>query len=134
MSLLRFGGFTFRVFGLAPHLIARYDEWRWAETERLSGEHALQFLGRGPGEMTLEATLFSQHLSGHKQLHVDQLRSVGDSGTPYPMISGDYKALGWYALTSLESEHTYLDLRGRPRKDGLLIGFRRFGRDGPGGL
>lgn len=130
MPLLQFGPYQFKMRGLAPHLIVRYDEWRFGETERLSGEHALQRLGRGPGEITLEATLFPRHFDGHSETHVDALRALGNSGRPQPLIRGDMKMLGFYVLTSLEEEGAYMDQRGRPGRDGLLIGLRRYGSGG----
>lgn len=130
MALIQLGSFQFRMRGLAPHLITRYDEWRFGETERLSGEHALQRLGRGPGEITLEGTLFPRHMVGHSEQNVDALRAMGDIGLPMPLIRGDMKMLGFYVLASLEEEWEYMDQRARPGKDSILVGLRRHGSGG----
>lgn len=132
-TLLRFGtAFGFEMRGVSPKRITRYEEWRWPSTERLSGENAIQFLGRGPGEMTIEAVLFPLHRVGHSERAIDVLRAVGDAGTPLPMIRGDMRNLGWYGLGSLETDDTYLDPKGRPGMVALVASFVRYGKDGPG--
>ncbi|MCQ4630951.1 phage tail protein [Shinella sp. CPCC 100929] len=133
MSLMQFGGFKFEMRGVSPRRVTSLDEWRWPSTERLSGESAIQFLGRGPGELSMEAVLFPLARSGHSESAIGRLQAVGDAGIPLPFIRGDWRMLGWYALTSIEQDHSYLDQRGRPGMIGLLASWSRFGADGPGG-
>jgi hypothetical protein len=128
--LLQLGGFTFEMSGVAPRAITRTDEWRWAETERLSGANALQFLGRGPGEMTLEAVLFPRHRGGHSEVAVDALRIIASQGVPLPFIRGDYRMLGFYVIGMIEEDHAYIDRHGRPQMLSLIITLRRYGLDG----
>lgn len=132
--LLQLGGFTFEMSGIAPRAITRTDEWRWAETERLSGDSALQFLGRGPGELTLEAVLFPQHRAGHSESAIDALRIIAGQGKPLPFIRGDYRMLGFYVVGAIEEDHAYIDRRGRPQMLSLIVTLRRFGLSGSGGL
>jgi len=132
-TLLQFGAFTFQMRGVSPKRVARYDEWRWPSTERLSGENAVQFLGRGPGEATIEAVLFPLHRAGHRETAIEALRAIGDAGTPLPLIRGDMRMLGWYGLASVETDETYLDRLGRPGMIALIATLTRYGADGPGG-
>lgn len=132
MALFQLGSFTFELRSLAPHLFSRADAWRWEETPRLSGEAALQYLGRGTGELTLEATLFPGRLTGHDDATVETIRAVASAGLPLPLIRGDLRMIGWYSITSVEEEHTYLDRAGRPRRAGVVLSLLRFGSDGPG--
>lgn len=131
-TLLQFGPFTCELRGVAPRRITRFDEWRWPSTERISGDNALQFLGRGPGEFTFEAALFPRHRAGHKESAIDALRAIGDAGTPLPLIRGDLKMIAWYGLASVETDETYMDRLGRPGMVALIATLTRFGRDGPG--
>ncbi|MCW5712750.1 phage tail protein [Shinella sp.] len=133
MSLMQFGPFKFEMRGVSPRRVTSLDEWRWPSTERLSGESAIQFLGRGPGELTMEAVLFPLHRAGHSENAIDRLRMLGDTGAPLPLIRGDWRMLGWYGLASIEQDHSYLDQRGRPGMVALLGSWTRFGADGPGG-
>jgi len=131
-TLLQFGSFTFELRGVSPRRVTRFDEWRWPSTERLSGENAIQFLGRGPGELTIEAVLFPRHRAGHSETAIDALRTVGDAGMPMPLIRGDMRMLGWYGLGSIETDESYLDRLGRPGMVSLVASLTRYGRDGPG--
>lgn len=132
MALLQLGSFTFQMRTLAPHSVTRSDQWRWEETPRLSGEAALQYLGRGTGEVTLEATLYPGRLRGHDEATVDRMRAIADAGKPLPLIGGGLRMLGWFVIVSVEEDHTYLDARGRPGRDGVVISLLRYGSDGPG--
>lgn len=133
MSLMQFGPFAFEMRGVSPRRVTSMDEWRWPSTERLSGESAIQFLGRGPGELTMEAVLFPRHRAGHSEAAIDVLRAIGDAGVPLPFVRGDWRMMGWYALASPEQDHTYLDRAGRPGMVNLLASWTRFGATGPGG-
>lgn len=132
MALFQLGSFTFSMRSLAPHALTRADSWRWQETPRLSGETALQFLGRGPSEMTLEATLYPRFLAGHNEASVEAVRSIADAGQPMPLIRGDLMMIGWYSLAHIDEDHTYLDRMGRPRRNEVILTLLRFGSDGPG--
>ncbi|MCK9549643.1 phage tail protein [Aquamicrobium sp.] len=132
MGLFQLGTFTFHMRSLAPHLLSRADMWRWEETPRLSGEAALQFLGRGAGELTLEATLYPGRLTGHDDTTVETIRTIASAGQPLPLIRGDFRMIGWYSIASVEEEHSYMDRSGRPRRAGVILSLLRFGAEGPG--
>jgi len=132
MALFQLGSFTFELRTVAPHALTRADAWRWEETPRLSGEAALQFLGRGTGEMTLEATLFPGRITGHDEASVDRLRAIGDAGQPLPLIRGDFRMIGWYSIVGIEEDHTFLRRTGRPGRAAVILSLLRFGSDGPG--
>lgn len=132
MSLLQFGPFTFEMRALAPHKTGSRREWRWSDTERLSGENALQHLGRGPADFSLEATLFPERYGAHSTAQLTLLEAIGDQGQPQPLIRGDLSFVGWYAIVSLEAGDSYIDRRGRGRMVEVSAEFRRFGADGPG--
>lgn len=132
MALFRLGRFTFQLNGLAPHAKAHSRSWRWPETERLSGETALQYLGRGPGEITLEATLFPFFMKGHQNGSVGDLEALADRGAPMPLITGTGRAIGYYAITHLDSEESYFTRAGEPRRNAVTLTLARFGDTGSG--
>lgn len=132
MALFQLGSFTFEMRTVAPHALTRADSWRWEETPRLSGESALQFLGKGPGELTFEATLFPGRVAGHQEASIEAIRAIADAGQPLPLVRGDLRMVGWYSIVGIEEDHTYMDRAGRPRRAGVILSLLRFGADGPG--
>lgn len=132
MALFQLGSFTFEMRTLAPHIIGRSDSWRWEETPRLSGETALQYLGRGLSELTFEATLYAGVLKNHSENGLETLRSLADAGQPLPLIRGDFRMIGWYSIVGIEEDQAYIDRSGRARRNGITLSLLRFGSEGPG--
>lgn len=132
MALFRLGQFTFKMRSIAPHRLNRSDSWRWAETERLNGEAALQYLGRGAGEISLEATLYPFFIKGHSTGSIDQLRSLANAGLPMPLILGNGRSVGFYTISGIDTDEGYFTKNGSPRQVHVTLNLMRYGSSGGG--
>jgi phage protein U len=89
-------------------------------------EQPLEAVGEGANVKTLSGTLFPKVLRGLDELEL--LHQMRQSNMPQFLMRGDGKALGWWAITSVNERETYLDADGIGRKNVVTIRMRRAGK------
>lgn len=69
-----------------------------------------EFTGEGEDEITISGQILPYHIGGLNELEVaDEMRR---RGTRFPLLRGDGKRLGWYAITRLSERHEHLSHEG----------------------
>lgn len=109
------------IYGMFPFMIAtatyqqlqRSTNWRHPSSSRVGDMPAYQFVGRGEDTITLDGSIVPEFGS---QMSITALRTMGDTGKPFPLISGTGKVYGLYIMTDVSETQTYFFSNGKPRK------------------
>lgn len=127
LVMMALGGFRFGVNRANYQNFTRAAQWRWQAQDRVGRRPALQFLGPGSDEITLEGVIYPHFKGGLRQ--VELMRLVADQGQPLIMVDG----LGWvwdrWVIASVEERKALFMADGAPRRIGFSIGLLAYGAD-----
>lgn len=107
------GMFPFSIPTAAYQQLQRSTNWRHPSNSRVGDLPAYQFLGRGEDTISLEGSIVPEFGS---QMSITALRTMGDTGKAFPLISGTGKVLGLYLINDLQETQTIFFKNGLPRK------------------
>lgn len=111
--MMIFGMFVFGISTASYQQLQRSTEWRHSSSSRVGDMPAYQFVGRGEDSITLDCSIVPEF---GMQLSLSALRTMGDTGKAFPLISGTGKVFGQYILNSVQETQTYFFKDGTPRK------------------
>lgn len=120
--LLSLGDFVFSLSTLAYQELSRRTSWRHAQNPRVGARAASQFLGPGDDLISLAGDLVPQ-IAGEAS-SLDRLRSMGDAGEVYPLVSGDGRVHGAYVMLSQDERQAHLYSDGAARRYDFSIELR----------
>jgi phage protein U len=90
----------------------------------------LEDVGEGEDSLTVSGRLLPGKLGGLTEL--ESLRGAKETGTPQFVMRGDGVALGFFAITGLNEEHSFLDRAGVGQVVDLTITMRKTGTPAAG--
>lgn len=122
-ELMTLGMFLFGMDSAAYQSLQRSREWRHAATERHGARDAMQFVGPGADTITLSGLLVPE--LGAKYSALETLAEMAETGETYPLIDGQGRIFGHYAITRMEEEHLSILAGGAPRHVGFRIDLQR---------
>jgi len=128
--LFQLGSFQFDLPNGAPQTLERTAEYRWESQERLLRDPAVQFLGPGGQEISLEGVLFPG-FSG-KQTTVETLRELAAQGKPQMLTDGLGRVYGKWAIRSLREGLSTFAPGGGARQISFNVSLTRYVEDDPG--
>lgn len=127
LVMMALGAFRFGVNRANYQEFTRSASWRWEAQDRVGRRPALQFLGPGSDEITLQGTIYPHFKGGLRQ--VEMMRLVANQGVPLILVDG----LGWvwerWVITSVEETKTLFLADGAPRKIEFTMGLLAYGKD-----
>ncbi len=118
------------VFGLntAPFdSVKRSTAQRWEVRNRVGGNPAHQWAGRGDDTMTIDGVLMPELTGGPSNL--DTLRAMADSGKAWILTAGDGTIRGKWFIDSVEETRTGFLTNGAARKIEFSLTLRRYWDD-----
>ena len=121
--LYQLGALSVQVAPFNAHAVSETGEAEYAVKAVVGREPPLEFVGEGGNEMTISGRLFPHDLGGLTELEL--LRQMRASGKPQYLMRGDGRALGWWAITTVDASHTYLDGKGVGKQIDVSISLRR---------
>lgn len=125
--MMALGAFRFGVNRANYQSFTRSAAWRWEPQDRLGRNPALQFLGPGTDEITLQGVIYPHFKGGLRQ--VELMRLVANAGQPLILVDG----LGWvwdrWVIASVEETKTLFLADGAPRKIEFTVGLKAYGSD-----
>ncbi|WP_417243391.1 phage tail protein [Celeribacter sp.] len=127
LVMMALGSFRFGVSKPEHKKLSRSTVYRWKAMERIGRAPALQFLGEGGDEITLEGTIYPQFKGGLKQ--VDGMRSMAGTGVPMMLVDGGGAVWKRWCITSVDDTKTYLFADGTPRRIDFSIHLAAYGGD-----
>ncbi len=128
--LFQLGSFQFDLPNGAPQTLERTAEYRWESQDRLLRDPAVQFLGPGGQEISLEGVLFPG-FSG-KQTTVETLRELAAQGKPQMLTDGLGRVYGKWAIRSLREGLSTFAPGGGARQISFNVSLTRYVEDDPG--
>ena len=128
LVMMGLGSFRFGMENEAYQKSSLSAPYRWNPVNRIGREPALQYLGPGTQDMTLEGVIYPHFKGGLYQ--VDKMRLKANLGLPMMMVDG----LGWvwkrWVITSVEEQKSYFLPDGAPRKIEFSLTLKSYGSDG----
>lgn len=128
--LFQLGSFQFDLPNGVPQTLDRTAEYRWESQDRLLRDPAVQFLGPGQQQITLDGELFPG-FSG-RQSTIETLRELATQGQPQMLTDGLGRVYGKWAIRSLREGLSTFAPGGGARQISFSIGLVRYVEDDPG--
>ena len=132
LVMMALGGFRFCVARASYQVFTRRAAWRWEQVDRIGRAPALQYLGPGADEVTLEGVIYPHFKGGLRQ--VETMRAIAGLGQPMILVDG----LGWvwqkWAILSIEERKSVFLADGAPRKIEFSMELKAYGDDRVGGI
>lgn len=127
LVMMALGAFRFGVNRANYQEFTRSAAWRWEAQERLGRRPALQYLGPGSDEITLQGVIYPHFKGGLRQ--VEMMRLIANQGSPLILVDG----LGWvwerWVITAIEETKTMFLADGAPRKIEFTMTLMAYGKD-----
>lgn len=121
--MLALGMFIFSVHTVAYQELQRQTDWRWASSNRVGAQPALQYTGRGDDKITLPGVILPE-LTG-TVVSLDELRGMANTGRAWPMIDGTGRMRGLYVIESLSETQTLFFSDGTARRVEFSLSLKR---------
>lgn len=128
--LFQLGSFQFDLPNGVPQTLDRTAEYRWESQDRLLRDPALQFLGPGGQEITLEGQLFPG-FSG-RQSTMETLRELAAQGQPQMLTDGLGRVFGKWAIRGIREGLGTFAPGGGARQITFGVSLTRYVEDNPG--
>ncbi|MEN9489689.1 MAG: hypothetical protein RJA63_138 [Pseudomonadota bacterium] len=128
--LFQLGSFQFDLPNGVPQTLDRTAEYRWEGQDRLLRDPAVQFLGPGSQEITLDGQLFPG-FSG-RQSTMETLRELATQGQPQMLTDGLGLVYGKWAIKQIREGLSTFAPGGGARQIGFSISLVRYVEDNPG--
>lgn len=127
LIMMALGGLRFGVNRASYQTFTRMASYRWEEQDRLGRAPALQYLGPGAEEITLEGTIYPHFKGGLRQIEL--MRLLARRGEPMILVDG----LGWvwerWVITRIDETKTHFLPDGAPRKIEFAVTLKAYGAD-----
>jgi phage protein U len=127
--LFQLGSFQFDLPNGVPQTLDRTADFRWESQDRLLRDPAVQFLGPGQQEITLDGQLFPG-FSG-RQTTMETLRELAVKGQPQMLTDGLGKVYGKWAIRQLREGLGTFAPGGGARQISFTISLVRYVEDNP---
>jgi phage protein U len=128
--LFQLGDFQFDLPNGVPQTLDRTAEYRWETLDRLQRAPAVQYLGPGSQEITLDGVLYPG-FSG-RQTTVETLRTLAEKGEPQMLADGNGRIWGRWVIRSLREGLSTFAPGGGARQIIFSVSLVRYVEDNPG--
>lgn len=126
-SLIALGEFRFRTGGVAPDSVSRSTDYRWSAEDRIGNNPALAYIGPGRDQIQLSAQLYPGSGVTAGREAVDELRAAAGEGRPLRLVMGSGRALGLWAIQSVQEDSERLNTAGEGRAVGVRLRLQYYG-------
>lgn len=128
--LFQLGSFQFDLPNGVPQTLDRTADFRWESQDRLLRDPAVQFLGPGDQQITLDGQLFPG-FSG-RQTTIETLREQATKGEPQMLTDGLGRVYGKWAIRSIREGLSTFAPGGGARQISFSVSLVRYVEDNPG--
>lgn len=126
--MLRLGDFDFEITTAAYQKYIAHHSAKWAEQERIGRDPALQFVGMGTVEITLDGVVYPA-LAGSRTASLIPLRRMLAEARPHQMVTGVGDACGLWVITDVSDTRTFFADNGEARKLEFSLSLKFYGPD-----
>lgn len=121
------GTFGFEAIGFGFDGLSRNVNTPWADIAVAQSLNQQQWTGPTSEEVTIKGVLFPVEHGGQGSL--DGIIAAANAGTPLMLASGDASLgtiHGTFTIQSVQEDRTFIDHRGRPRRNAYTITLKRY--------
>lgn len=127
LVMMALGGLRFGVNQPSYQTFSRQASYRWAALDRLGRAPALQYLGPGADEITLDGVIYPHFKGGLRQIEV--MRLMARQGEPMILVDGLGWVWEWCVITAISETKTHFLPDGAPRKIEFSVSLQAYGAD-----
>ena len=121
--MLQLGTFQFKTSTAAYQQLQRSDRYRWQAIHGIQRPINYQYMGKGESTIMLNGVIYPQENGGQHQL--DHLRGLARSGKVLPLVNGDGRVLGKWAIKNIEETQSLHTKHGEPLKQQFKLTLHR---------
>src|SRR5579871_3694566 len=123
-TLYTLGALAFQVTPWSMNSVAAGRAADWAPKDIIGAMRPREFVGVGDEKIEFTGKLFPHTFPDRKNSRqlLDDMRR---SGSPYHLMRGDGKNMGWYVIESVTEEESFLDRKGLGRVYDYTISLTR---------
>lgn len=125
--MMGLGTFRFSIDTAAFQSLRRVTEYRWPSQPRIGRTPARQYIGPGDDRQDLEGIIYPHFRGGAGQL--DAMRQEAGKGEPLRLTDGNGNFHGYWVIERVEDGRTFLDEKGRPRRQEFRLALAFYGED-----
>ena len=122
------GGFGFEAVGFGFDALSRNVNTPWADIAVGQTLNQQQWTGPTSEEVQIKGVLFPVEYGGQGSL--DGLIATANAGVPVMLVSGSSAQgviHGMFTIQSIAEDRSFIDNRGRPRRNAYTIMLKRYG-------
>lgn len=125
--MMALGDFRFSIDTAAYQTLTRQDGWRWAASDRLGKNPALQYVGPSATTIELDGVILPAYRGGIYQ--VQRMREMAAQGEPLLLVSGLGDVVGRFCITAIEETGTNFMAIGVARHVAFRLSLMAYGED-----
>lgn len=118
------GPFGFESLRFGYDGVSRDLSTSWADIQTVGGLDRLQWLGGEADRVKIEGVVFPEEFGGLESL--EGVRSAARDGAVLPLVTLGGNVFGMYVIEVVSESQRFHDAAGRPRKDVVMIGLKRY--------
>ncbi len=124
--IMTLGLFVWGIDTLSYQTLQRTTNWRYGRNNRIGKRAASQFIGPGDDTIILQGWVADEL---GETASIDTLRTMGDKGEPYVMVSALGEVFGLWEINELSTTNTLFWPNGQPRKIDFTLNLTRVDDD-----
>ena len=124
-TMMALGAYRFSIDSAAYQRFKRTQRYRWQPQARLSRVPAMQFVGQGEDNITLNGVIYPHFRGGLTQL--DRLREEAAKGEPQLLVDGLGFIWGQWVVMSIDEEQQFFIANGQPLKQTFSLSLVFYG-------
>ena len=122
--MMQLGFYQFALDNAVYQSLSRSSEYRWSRQTRIGSNDALQFTGYGADTIEFTGVIYPHFRGGLKQ--IDKMRRQASLGVPLPLVSGQGKVLGLWAVEAVTEGQQVFAKQGAPLKQDFTMRITRY--------
>ena len=125
--MMALGTYRFSIATSAYQQLQRTIAYRWQSQARIGNDPAMQFVGTGAEQISLEGVIYPHFKGGLGQ--IDGMKAAADEGKPLLLVDGLGNVLERWVITQISETREVFLKDGVPRKITFQMSIVRYGED-----
>lgn len=125
--MMGLGDYRFEIGTAAYQQLARWQEFRWQQQDRIGRHPAMQYTGPGLITVDLAGVIYPAFRGGLGQCAA--MRDSAARGEPLDLVDGSGKVWGAYVINDVSETETTFFADGQPRKIEFTLMLTQYGED-----
>ena len=125
--MMALGNYRFALESAAYQQLQRTINYRWQAQNRIANDPAMQFIGAGQEQISLEGVIYPHFRGGLGQ--IENMKLSADQGEPLLLVDGLGQVWQRWVITQIEETREVFLKDGVPRKITFRLSIVRYGED-----